>query len=56
MECHPERPGQAQEIGPWKSHVDQQEQMQDAAPGSGQPKVSSQAGDEQIGAALLRRT
>lgn len=35
--CHPELPRQAWEMGLCKSHVVQQDQLQDPAPRSGQP-------------------
>jgi len=42
--CHPEGPGQAQEVGLCEPHEVQQGQVQGAAHGSGQSPVSIQAG------------
>lgn len=40
---HPEGPGQAEAVGPWKTHEFQEDQVQSAAPGLGQTLVSTQA-------------
>jgi len=42
--CHPEGPGQAQEVGLYETHEVQQGQVQGPVHGSGQPPVSIQAG------------
>jgi len=44
MGCHPEGPGQPQEVGMFEPREVQQGQVQDPAPGSRQPPLSIQAG------------
>ena len=48
MGCHPEGPGQAQEVGQYEHHEVQQGQIQGPAHGSGQPPLSIQDGDKGI--------
>lgn len=42
--CHPQAPGQAQEVGPWESHEVKRDKVQGSALGLGQLLVSTQAG------------
>ena len=45
MGCHPERPRQAQTVGPGEAHEVQQIEVQGLAPGLWQPPLSVQAGE-----------